>query len=194
MPRLKVCRTKALIREANRIKSARHYHKHRESILASKKAAREKLRQEEEIERQVPDILLKTRTKRTFRIKANKKRRQERFQTDQAEMGRLATDYFDPASRLQRLKNGLMQVTGSCPSGYIENLFNLYMQLRESGTKRKNTPLSDAQVMFDTMLSSIYRFTQEILNMNGLNADFKRAEAFAGQVRTLIRCLDDFEW
>ncbi|KAK7013628.1 hypothetical protein VNI00_019464 [Paramarasmius palmivorus] len=177
MPWAKVRKSVAARRKENREKSARHYARHRENILAWKKAARQLAAREDEIAR------LKERTERRNEKESGGSsavRKQERKNS------RLEADF-------QRVSESLARYTQGLPSRFLEQLCIQYISQFPSSESSARFVLESAESHINDFMKTCYRLEGDVLQEKGANEDYFRAHNLTKQVKCILDCIVNME-
>ncbi|KAK7020262.1 hypothetical protein VNI00_017754 [Paramarasmius palmivorus] len=162
MPWAKVRKSKAVRRQENREKSARHYARHRQEILARKKAARQLVAQGADNSREV--------TIHRSGEAESERRRKKKDQGEGARSISLVRSEF--TVQLNAITQRLHQYTQGLASAFIESLYEQHMKER-GGNASMNTPnpmLTEAETVILDLLNSCYSLENKSLQEGVLSA------------------------
>ncbi|KAK7021738.1 hypothetical protein VNI00_017315 [Paramarasmius palmivorus] len=173
MPWAKVRKSQATRRQENREKSARHYARHRQQILARKKAARDLLAKRAEAE-----------------WAGRKGESTVRGGDSIKPIGTLSS-----ATQLTRISKALNRYTKGRPSQFLEALYKTYIQeelSNPSNASQTNSTLTAAEDTISDLLSSCYRLENDILQ-EGAYPDFNEVHTLTKRIKCILDCVLNME-
>ncbi|KAK7022852.1 hypothetical protein VNI00_016898 [Paramarasmius palmivorus] len=183
MPRSKIYSTKQEKLRAERAKSARHYQKNRELILARRKERRKQKHVSEECEK---------REKRIAKKNSLKVERQGRraVQLLEAKGERNETC---PVWRMRNVENALNTETKDCPSSYLDNVCQELLAWYISEDRTSKNPLDYPRLVFHSFLHAVDRIGALILEDIGggeLTEEWRASQRMRKRLVVIIDCLD----
>ncbi|KAK7021034.1 hypothetical protein VNI00_017566 [Paramarasmius palmivorus] len=177
MPRAKIYRTQAEVKQAKRQKSARYYQKNRDKILSKLQQQRDEVKKQEDIE---------------F-IERLRKKRIKKWNEDQKDLAGVIEDH-DPLARIKVLNHSLIRLSGGRPSAWMDTIYHHYVRVRgHDSTRRTASPIDQATTSISNLLRGASIFSDRILNSYGGTDFYKRAAMFCKRLRWIIACLEDME-
>ncbi|KAK1222722.1 hypothetical protein PQX77_014427 [Marasmius sp. AFHP31] len=175
MPAHRKHKTKEAQRKASLQKSKNYYEKNREEILAKKRdtynkatARKRKLRKQEvdEGKRALWEIKSQTEIK------------------------------TDSLKRLRALEESINRELSNSGSGYLERLFTEFLAWTQTSPEAGLSPISPLELpfkVFSSMLDTVAKIGNAILNEYGPYAEWKECQRLTQRIRCLIRCANEWE-
>ncbi|KAK7021082.1 hypothetical protein VNI00_017528 [Paramarasmius palmivorus] len=181
MPRTKIYCSRRAKKEAERAKSARHYEKNRDAILARKRELRKAQKERQRLSEQ------------TVRIAKREERQatEEKQHTKEVKQAAWASGYEDAVGKLRRLEHGLNKETGSCVSRHLDNICTAVLAWYQS-SRTSDSPLDYHQLVFTAMQGGIDRVSSDILRQfgSGFQKEWQRSQTLSRRVTRILCCLD----
>ncbi|KAK7016197.1 hypothetical protein VNI00_018962 [Paramarasmius palmivorus] len=175
MPWAKVPKSVATKRKENREKSARHYARHRDDILARKKAAREQKAKQADGNRS------------DGRTRGGVK--------DSAGTGHMQAPHSSRGieSQERRLQNALTKHTEGDPVSFLDRLYHRYISHRVTALLEARQVLESAESQINTLIKYCYEAEAEVLQRRGANEEYRRVQSFSKRVKCILDCIVDME-
>ncbi|KAK7054292.1 hypothetical protein VNI00_003485 [Paramarasmius palmivorus] len=156
-------------RKRNREKSARHYARNRDRILASKRAARCQSSLE---------------TGNLSSSGAHKPLRVEGSPTE-----------LDFEARFASITNALKKCTNGSPCAYLDRVCQQHIAIsRQTGPTDNRSILTTAEGAISAILESCYGLQNDILQETGVNSNYERAESLSRRVKCILEAIVNLEY
>ncbi|KAK1225823.1 hypothetical protein PQX77_011234 [Marasmius sp. AFHP31] len=175
MPARRKHKTKEAQRQASQHKSKTYYQRNREEILAKKRAtygkaaARDRKLRKQEVDEEKRALW---ETKSQTEVKT------------------------DPLKRLRALEENINCELSNSGSGYLERLFAEFLAWTQISPEAEISPISPLELpfkVFSSMLDTVAKIGNAILNEYGPYAEWKECQRLTRRIRCLIRCANEWE-
>ncbi|KAK1230216.1 hypothetical protein PQX77_006703 [Marasmius sp. AFHP31] len=172
MPAHRKHKTKKAQQQASAQKSREYYERNQEAILAKKR-----MKYTKEAARQ------------------RKLQKQENDESKWADWeAKLQTETnSDSLKQLRSLEENINQELLNSGSEYLERLFTEFLAWTQSSLESNTSPLELTFKIFSSMLDSVAKIGNVILNEYGAYAEWKECQRLTRRIRYLIQCVNEWE-